>query len=64
MKRYQGKVTQYKQNRLFVDNRHQLYKELDRDAKEEKEAPDADVAVGFWSNIWTNQQNTIRWQHG
>jgi len=41
---------------LFVNNRHQLYKALDRDAKEEQEAPDADVAVGFWTNIWTNEQ--------
>ena len=36
---------------MFVNNRHQLFKELDGDAQEEQEAPDADAAVEFWSNI-------------
>ena len=34
VKRYQGRVTQYKQNRLFANNRHQL----DGDVQEEQEA--------------------------
>ena len=37
--------------RLFVNNRHQLFKELDGGAQEEQEAPYADAAVEFWRNI-------------
>lgn len=62
VKRYKGRIRQYKLNSLFVNNRHQLYRELDGDAQEEQESPDAYAAVEFWSNIWTNQQNTIRRQ--
>ena len=51
VKRYQGRIRRYKQNSVFVNNRHQLYKELDGDALEEQEAPDADAAVEFWTNI-------------
>ena len=36
---------------MFVNNRHQLFKEPDRGAQEEQEAPDADAAVEFWGNI-------------
>ena len=51
MKRYQGRVTQYKQNRLFVNNSHQLYKELDGDVQDERGTSE------------TKQHNTIRKQH-
>ena len=43
-----------------------MFKELDGDAQEEPEAPDADAAVEFWSNIsdQTTKHNQEAAQHG
>ena len=54
VRRYQGRVDSYRQNRLFENNQRQFYWELDQ----EEERCDDDQSVGeeskqFWGNIWS-----------
>ena len=54
VRRYQGRVHSYRQNRLFENNQRQFYRELD----EEEERCDDDQPVPeelkqFWGNIWS-----------
>ena len=54
VRRYQGRVDSYRQNRLFENNQRQFYRELD----EEEERCDNDQSVTeeskqFWGNIWS-----------
>ena len=46
VRRYQGRVDSYRQNRLFENNQRQFYRELDQ----EKERCDDD-SKHFWGNI-------------
>ena len=53
VRRYQGRVDSYRQNRLFENNQRQFYRELDQ----EKESCDYDQLVAeelknFWGSIW------------
>ena len=67
VRRYQGRVDSYKQNRLFENNQRQFYRELDED----KESCDNDQSVTeeskqFWGNICSqsadNKKDTKRLQ--
>ena len=54
IRRYQGRLDSYRQNRLFGNNQRQFYRELDQ----EKERGDDDQPVAaeskqFWGNIWS-----------
>ena len=54
VRRYQGRVDSYRQNRLFENNQRQFYRELDQ----EEERCDDDQYVAeelkqFWGNIWS-----------
>ena len=54
VRRYQGRVDSYRQNRQFGNNQRQFYRELDQ----EKERGDDDQSVAeeskqFWGNIWS-----------
>ena len=54
VRRYQGRVDSYRQNRLFENNQRQFYRELDQ----EEERCDDDQSVAeeskqFWGNIWS-----------
>ena len=65
VRRYQGRVDSYRQNRLFENNQRQLYLELDQ----EKERCDDDQPVAaeskqFWGNIWSqsaDQRKDAKW---
>ena len=53
VRRYQGRVDSYRQNRLFENNQRQFYRELDQKA----ERYDSDQSVAeewkqIWGNIW------------
>ena len=54
VKRYQGWVDSYRQNKLFENNRRQFYRELDQ---EEERCDDDHLAAEeweqFWGNIWS-----------
>ena len=54
VRRYQGQVDSYRQNRLFENNQKQFYKEIDQE--EERYDDDQTVAEEskqFWGNIWS-----------
>ena len=54
VRRHQGRVDSYRQNRLFENNQRQFYRELDQ----EEERCDDDQSVAeeskqFWGNVWS-----------
>ena len=54
VRRYQGRVDSYRQNRLFENNQRQCYRELDQE--EERcgdDQPVAEESEQFWGNIWS-----------
>ena len=55
--RYQHRINQYQQNRMFRNNESRFYKQLniDTDRTNENVIPDADESRKFWSDIWGNK---------
>ena len=54
VKRYQGRVHSYRQNRLFEINQRQFYRELDQEEKRcDDDQPVAGKSKQFWKNIWS-----------
>ena len=54
VKKYQGRVDSYRQNRLFENNQRQFYRELDQE--EERcgdDQPVAEETKQFWGNRWS-----------
>ena len=55
VRKYQGRVDSYTQNRLFEINQRQFYRELDEE--EERcggdDQPVAEESKQFWENIWS-----------
>ena len=65
VRRYQGRVDSYRQNRLFQNNQRQFYRELDQ--AEERYYDDQHVAKEskqFWGNTWSqsaDHQKDAKW---
>ena len=55
--RYQQRINQYQQNRMFRNNESRFYKQLNNDTgrTNENAIPDADESRKFWSDIWSNK---------
>ena len=54
VRRYQGRVDSYRQNRLFENNQRQFYKELDQEKERcDDDKPVAEESKQFWGNIWS-----------
>ena len=54
VRRYQGLVDSYKQNRLFENNQRQFYRELDQEEERfDDDQPVAEESKQFWGNIWS-----------
>ena len=65
VRKYQGRVDSYRQNRLFEDNQRQFYRELDQ---EEERCDDnqaaAEESKQFWGNIWSQSEDDkkdVKW---
>ena len=55
VKRYQGWVDAYRQNRLFESDQRQFYRELDQEEeRSDDDQPVAEDLKQFWGNIWSN----------
>ena len=52
VRRYQGRVDSYRQNRLFENNHRQFYRELDQEERCDDDQPVAEESKQFWGNIW------------
>ena len=65
VRRYQGRVDSYRQNRLFENNQRQFYRELDQE--EERcgdDQPVAEESKQFWGSIWsqsTDHKKDAKW---
>ena len=52
VRRYQGQIDTYRQNRLFENNQTQFYRELDQEEERcDDDQPVAKDAKQFWGNI-------------
>ena len=52
VKRYQNRITQFRQNRLFQTDQGRFYQELNG-VKGDSVAPDSEESKKFWSEIWS-----------
>lgn len=57
VKRYQERVDQYRQNRMFRTNQKRLFEMLETDENDDTTIPDEEESKNFWSNIWDNPVN-------
>ena len=68
VRRYQGRVDSYRQNRLFEYNQRRFYRELDQ--KKERcdvDQPVAEESKQFWGNIWSQSaehKKDAKWLQG
>ena len=54
VKRYQGRVHDYRQNRLFENNQRQFYRELGQEEERcDDDQPVAEESKQFWGSIWS-----------
>ena len=54
VRRYQGRVDSYRQNRLFENNQRQFYRELDEEEERcDDDQPVTEESRQFWGNIWS-----------
>ena len=58
VRRYQGRVDSYRQNRLFENNQRQFYRELDQEEeRRDDDQPVAEESKQFWGNIWSQSED-------
>ena len=51
IKRYEQRITQYRQNRLFETDQKKVYEELNGEFNGESVIPDSEESKSFWSGI-------------
>ena len=54
VKRYEGRVEQYRQNRMFQSNQKRLFERLENKERSDEVRPEAQESKKFWSDIWDN----------
>ncbi len=54
IRRYEQRIHQYRQNRLFSTDQKRFYQELDGGITYDRTVPDAEESLKFWSDIWYN----------
>ena len=65
VRRYQGRVDSYRQNRLFQNNQRNFYRELDQEEERyNDDQPVAKESKQFWRNKWSqsaDHKNDAKW---
>ena len=68
VRRYQGWVDTYRQNRLFENNQRQFYRELDQEEEScDDDQPVAEESKQFWGNTWSqsaDHKKDVKWLQG
>ena len=54
IRRYEERIKQYQQNRMFNIDQKGVYKEFNGEVYNEKVIPDAEENRTFWEEIWDN----------
>lgn len=55
LRRFEERIKQFQQNKMFEVNERQVYRDLRGEEKgQEMQHPDAEEAIGFWEEIWSN----------
>ena len=53
VKRYEQRISQFRQNQLFQVNQKQVYKELNGGKQGDRITLNSEDSNKFWSNIWS-----------
>ena len=64
LKRYEQRINQYRQNRMFQYDQKRLYEELDGNVVHSDIQPDPKESCDFWGSIWDNpvcHNQTAEW---
>ena len=65
VKRYQGRVNSYRQNRLFENNQSHFYRKLDQEEEScDDDQPEAEESKQFWENRWSqfaDHKKDLKW---
>jgi hypothetical protein len=52
IKRYDDRVKQYQQNRMFENNQKRFYNDIQSNLEGENEIPDGEESKDFWTGVW------------
>ena len=64
VKRYQQRLEQFRQNRVFDLDQKKIFAELNRNEIRSNDAPNAEEYRKFWSNIWVLEKGITGRQNG
>ena len=53
IKRYEQRISQFRQNQLFQVNQKQVYKDLNGEKQGDGIIPNSEDTIKFWSDIWS-----------
>ena len=54
-KRYENRIEQFRQNRMFQNNQRRLFEQLERQERQDDIIPDAEKSRQFWRGIWSEE---------
>ena len=55
--RYENRIDQFKQNRIFQNNQKRLYELIEGQERHEDNLPDGEESMQFWSKNWSERVN-------
>ena len=53
VKRYEQRISLFRQNQLFQVNQKQVYKNVNKEKQGDRIIPNYEVSIKFWSDIWS-----------
>ena len=53
VKRYEQRISLFRQNQLFQVNQKQVYKNVNKEKQGDRIIPNSEVSIKFWSDIWS-----------
>ena len=57
IRRYEQRIEQYKQNRMFRYDQKKVYQDLNGENRKQEVKPDAQQSTAFWKDIWGNEKH-------
>ena len=60
IRRYEQRIEQYKQNRMFRYDQKKVYQDLNGENRKQEVKPDAQQSTAFWKDIWGNEKHHNR----